>query len=65
MCGIYCIFFAIYLTIDYQFDDILSWFRDPQWNDISVYQWFIKRLVHRTLLTILTPERMLYCEFLG
>ena len=61
LCGVFCVFFSIYLSMGYSFEQVISWFAEPQWNDVSIYSWFIKRVAHPSLSPTLTRARM-WCE---
>ncbi len=63
LCGVFCIFFAIYLSAGYCFEHVISWFADPLWNDVSVYSWFVGRVARPSLTSVLTPARMFLCKF--
>ena len=61
LCGVYCIFVSLYLSIGYSFKELMSWFSsDPSWNDISIYRWFIKRVAHS--VKPFGRARMLQCK---
>ena len=62
LCGLFCIFFSVYLSVGYSFEQLISWFAEPQWNEVSVYSWFVNRVAHRSLTSVLTLERMFHCE---
>ena len=62
LCAVYCIFVSLYLSRNYSFNAVLSWFgRDRAWNDASIYSFFSKRLSPSMTVT-LTPARMLRCR---
>ena len=62
LCGVFCIFFSIYLSTGYSFEHVISWFAEPAWNDVSIYSWFVKRVAHPPLTSVLTPARMFQCK---
>ena len=63
LCGVFCVFFSVYLSMGYSFEEVISWFADPQWNDVSIYRWFMNRVAHPPLSSVLTPARMFQCQF--
>jgi len=60
-CGIYCIFVAIYLSLNYSLQTILSWFSDTDLvgNDLSILKWFKKRIGTQ----LVQDKRILLCDF--
>ena len=61
VCGLYCIYIAVWLSTGSSFQEVLSRFSSTElwWNDKSIFEWF-KR--HFKYLTRFTKKQLLTCD---